>query len=111
MKQLTEKLIRHKTELLEMEKQATKDIEGYELTREDHMQWLLYHADIMHLKVVIIIDINGTFGGFAFMGRLDNNQSWVCTKFMQGSIPDLIQYLVDRFNESHPLAAQINQLG
>jgi len=105
MKKLTVKLKRHIKELLEKEKQVTRDIDGYEPTREEHMTWLIYHADIMDLKVVTISTINGTFDGFAFMGRLDNSVSWECTKFMQGSVPDLIQYLVDRFNESHPLAA------
>ena len=105
MKKLTEKLMRHIEELLEKEKQVTKDIDGYVLTREKDMTWLIYHADIMDLKVVIVITINGTFDGFAFMGRHDNSVTWECTKFMQGSVSELIQYLVDRFNESHPLAA------
>ena len=105
MQVLTEKLKRHIKELLEKEKQITRDINGYELTQEEHMTWLIYHADIMDLRVVTVININGSFDGFAFMGRYDNSVTWECTKFMQGSVPELIQHLVDRFNESHPLAA------
>jgi len=100
-----EKLDIYRKELLEIERRATQNIEGYQLTPTAHMNWLTYHAEMWDLRVIVVFGINYSFDGFALIGKDNNRRQVVSIEIMKGTVPDLIQCIVDMFNESHPLAA------
>lgn len=91
-------------ELLQMEERLAESINGY-TSSADYMDWLTYNAGIRGLKVIIVFSMGGGFDSYALIdddeyGLINGNL--VSTRFMKGTVQELIQYLVVSFNESVP---------
>jgi len=91
--------------LLEIDNMFTTTIEGYKSTSPIHLNWLMYNSEIRGLKVIIVFNMSGGFDGYAL---IDDDQKLggeevLSTRFMKGTVVELIEYLINSFNESTPL--------